>query len=69
MVQPKSIRSLHACLEDPFLNTILDRKRRLSIGKGNIVPPLLQFLAEVQRRISRTCPLPVAEKVEDFHAL
>jgi len=69
MVQSKSIRGLHSGLEDPFFNTILDWKRRFSIGKGNIMPSLLQSLAEVQRRISRTGPLPVAEKMKDLHSV
>ncbi len=68
-LRSKSIRGLHSGLEDPFFDTILDWNRRFSIRKGNIMPSLLQPLAEVQRWISRTGPLPVAEKVKDFHSI
>jgi hypothetical protein len=69
MVQSKSIRGLHSRLEDPFFNTVLDWERRFSIGEGNLMPSLLQSLAEVQRRIRRTGPLPVAEKMKDLHSI
>jgi hypothetical protein len=67
MVQTKSIRDLHSGLGNPFLNAILDWKGGLPIGKGDIMPPVLQSHTEVQSRISRTCPLPIAEKMEDLH--
>jgi len=69
MVQPKSIRGLHSGFEDSFFDTVLDWKRRFSIGEGDIMPSLLQSLAEVQRRIRRTGPLPVAEKMKDLHSI
>jgi len=65
----ESIRRLYSCLEDPLLNTILDRKRRFSIGKGDIMATLLQSFAEIQRWISRTCPFPIAEKMKDFQRI
>jgi hypothetical protein len=69
MIQSKSIRGLHSGLEDPLLNTVLQGERRFSIGKGDIMSPLLQSLTEVQRRIGRTGPLPVAEKMKDLHSI
>jgi hypothetical protein len=67
MVQMKSIRDLHSGLGNPFLDAILDRKGGLPIRKGDIMPPFFQSFTEVPCRISRTSPLPVAEKMEDLH--
>jgi hypothetical protein len=67
MVQLKSVCGFHSRLKDPFLNTILDWQRRFPIGKNDIMPSLLQSLTEVHGWIGRTCPLPIAKKMEDFH--
>jgi hypothetical protein len=67
MIQMKSIRNLHSGPGNPFLDAILNRKGGLPIGKGDIMPPFFQSLTEVPCRISRTCPLPIAEKMKDFH--
>src|SRR4030042_1593354 len=69
VVQLKSIGGFDSCLEDPFLNTILNRKGRFSIGKSDVMPPLLQPFTEVHGRISRACPLPVAEKMKNLHSI
>jgi hypothetical protein len=68
MVEVKPIRDFDSGLGNPFLNAILDRKRGLPIGKGHIMPSFFQSLAEVQSRISRTCPFPIAKKMEDLHS-
>ena len=68
MVQSKLIRCLHSRLEDSLFNAVLQGNRRFPIGEGDVMSPLLQPLAEVQRWIGRTGPLPVAEKMKDFHS-
>jgi hypothetical protein len=67
MVQMKSIRGPHTSLLDPFFDTVLYGKRGFLIGKDNLVPSLLQALAQVDDRICRPCPFPVAKKLKDFH--
>jgi hypothetical protein len=67
MVQLKSIRGLDSRLQDPFFNTILRREGGFPVGKGDIMPSLLQSFAEAHRWISGTRPLPVAEKMENLH--
>src|SRR3990172_2838584 len=67
MVQVKPIRGLHACLLDPFFDTVLYGKRRFPIGEDNLVSSLLQAFAQIDDRICRPCPFPIAKKLKDFH--
>jgi hypothetical protein len=69
MIQMKSIRRLYPCPEDPFLDAILNRKRRFPIGKGYLMSPLFQLFTEAYGWVSRTRPLPVAKKMKNFHRL
>ena len=69
MVQLELICGFHAGLENPLLNAILDRERRLPISKDNLMPPFLQSPTEVQGRISRARPFPIAKKMENFHLI
>ena len=67
MVQMKSIRDFHSTIGDPLLNAILDREWGFPIGKGNVMTPSFQSLTEVPCWISRTCPFPITEKMENLH--
>ena len=69
MVQSKLIRGLHSRLENSLFNAVLQGNRRFPIGEGDVMSPLLQPLAEVQRWIGRTGPLPITEKMKDFHSV
>src|SRR5271157_2323131 len=62
------IRCANALFENSLFNTIFHRKRRLSIGKGDMVSPFLQFLAETYNRVGGSGPLPIAEEMKDLQS-
>ena len=67
MVQMKLIGGLYSLIYNPLLQTVLHPKRWLAIGQGDIMTSCLQPLAEVEHRLSRPGPFPVAEEMKNLH--
>jgi hypothetical protein len=67
VVQVKLMGGFDPFSQNAFFKAILDGKRRFLIGKGDIMPPLLQFPAETCHGVSGSCPFPIAKEVKDLH--